>query len=106
MNYDEYREQQEEKLAAQRDEKEAFREQLKSCNMDGPFEIPTTGGMFDFPFGKQPFRYAICTLCGSMIKLDDPIDIGEVKNLERGIYLHTAVHGPQVKEESDGEDEA
>lgn len=71
---------------------EALREQLKDCNLDGPYKIET-GNLFDgsMLFGQQGFLYAICDICGATIKLDDPIEMNGL-NIERGVHRHTQFH--------------
>lgn len=79
---------------------EGLKQQLKDCNLDGPFYI-RAGDLFS----SIALAYAICDLCGAMVRLEDPIEVNDVR-VERSVLRHTAFHGDISKEESDGSQDA
>lgn len=88
----------EELMAARQHAKDQLRDQLGRLDLDGPFDFPTGGGFGDVLgslFGGSPARnqFAICLLCGSIVVLNDPEDLGNGgPPIERGVRLHTTWH--------------
>ena len=77
------------------------RERLRVRHFDGPHEIRSGG--FDpiaSMLGGGPVRYAICLVCGAMLRLDDH-ETRDDMLVERGVGKHMAFHRAHGDYESD-----
>lgn len=85
----------EERIAQRRQAEDELRVQLAAVNLDGPHKFPTGGG-FDpigsFLGGGARSSYAICLTCGAVVVLEDPEELADGRQVERGVRLHTVWH--------------
>lgn len=85
----------EERIAERKAAEENLRRQLAEVDLDGPYKITQSGGMFGGfdMFAAGDILYAICFKCGSMVRLNDPEETEPDKvPIERSVRLHTEWH--------------
>lgn len=81
----------EERIAQRRAEEDRLRARLANLDLDGPYRFQS-GDFVSSMFGGGALVYAICTRCGAMVRLEDPMETGDSPAIERGVKLHTDWH--------------
>lgn len=63
---------------------------LAQANLDGPIEVRGGDGVLGMLVGCT--QVAVCTICGALVLLGDPMERPGQSPVERGVYLHTTWH--------------
>lgn len=80
----------EDRMARRQAEEDDLRRKLMEVQLDGPFKI-RPGDFVSALFGGD-FTYAVCQRCGAMVRLADPMETTEGRQIERGVKLHVDWH--------------